>query len=68
MVNNGGNLIMNGGIISGNHADQDGGGVEVRRNGTFVMNGGTIKILQRTMEMVSALMLIIILTKPDISS
>ena len=33
---------MNGGTISGNHANGDGGGISVRRDATFVMNGGII--------------------------
>ena len=36
-----GSFIMNGGIISGNHA-QRGGGVNIANGGSFTMNGGTI--------------------------
>jgi len=38
----GGNFIMNGGIISGNSGDGHGGGVLIRDEGTFTFNNGTI--------------------------
>ena len=38
----GGNFIMNGGIISGNSGDGHGGGVLIRDEGTFTLNNGTI--------------------------
>ena len=38
----GGTFIMNGGTISGNKTDHDGGGVYVEDGCTFTMNGGTI--------------------------
>ena len=38
----GGTFIMNGGTISNNRADYDGGGVYVEEGCTFTMNGGTI--------------------------
>jgi hypothetical protein len=37
-----GELIMNGGAISNNHADWGGGGVYLLNNATFTMNGGAI--------------------------
>ena len=40
-VDSGGTFTMNGGIISGNKVNGDGGGVAVW-NGSFTMNGGTI--------------------------
>ncbi len=38
-----GTFTMNGGTISGNIAEMEGGGVYVRRGGQLIMNGGTIE-------------------------
>ena len=41
-VQSGGELVLEGGSISGNRADSSGGGVVVAYGGKFTMNGGTI--------------------------